>query len=288
MKKNWKIYAFTTILFWGIWGALIELPQESGFPATLGYTVWAITMIPCSILALKLVNWKIDIRKKTIANGLFIGLTGAGGQLILFEALKEGPAYLIFPIVSLNPAITIILSIIFLKENTNTKKWIAISLAILATVLLSYQVPTSEQKYNTIDWLPLTLLTSILWGAQALVMKSSSQSSNSENIFLYMTLSGILLIPIALYMTDFSSYINWGLKGPYLAGAIQIMNAIGALTLVYSFRYGKAIIVAPTVALAPVLTIILSLLIHNTIPNWIVTAGLILSTFVIYTLAKED
>ena len=41
---------------------------------------------------------------------------------------------------------------------------------------------------------------------------------------------------------------------------IQILNAVGALMIVYAFRYGKAIIVSPlTNAVAPVITIIISL-----------------------------
>ena len=36
---------------------------------------------------------------------------------------------------------------------------------------------------------------------------------------------------------------------------IQILNAVGALTLVYAFRYGKAIVVSPLInAGAPLLT----------------------------------
>ena len=59
---------------------------------------------------------------------------------------------------------------------------------------------------------------------------------------------------------DFSSPINWGLQGPYLAAATQILNSVGALCLVYAFRYGKAIIVSPlTNAGGPVITVIISL-----------------------------
>ena len=85
----------------------------------------------------------------------------------------------------------------------------------------------------------------------------------AESIFFYMALTGLLLIPIALYMTDFTNYrtaINWGFQGPYLTAMIQILNSVGALLIVYAFRYGKAIIVSPlTNAGAPVVTVIISL-----------------------------
>ena len=49
--------------------------------------------------------------------GSIIGILGAGGQLLLFQALKDGPAYIVFPLISLYPILTIALSMIFLKEN---------------------------------------------------------------------------------------------------------------------------------------------------------------------------
>ena len=106
--RPWLIYAIVTTVFWGIWGALIELPQKAGFPATLGYVVWALTMIPPALVALKIINWKLEFDKKSILLGCLIGFTGAGGQLVLFQALRTGPAYLVFPFISLSPVITII------------------------------------------------------------------------------------------------------------------------------------------------------------------------------------
>ncbi|MBE8723263.1 DMT family transporter [Sphingobacterium pedocola] len=286
MKQHWKLYALTTIIFWGIWGAFIEIPEKAGFPATLGYSVWALTMIPCAIVAIALSGWKLDFRKKSIIQGCIIGLTGAGGQLLLFEALKDGPAYLIFPIISLNPVITVVMSTTLLKETTTRKRWTGIILAFVAILFLSYQESETNTERGYV-WLALALAVSLMWGIQAFVMKSANNRMSSENIFFYMTLTGLMLIPIAVGMTDFKQPINWGLSGPYLAAGIQILNAIGALTLVYALRYGKAIIVVPAVALAPVITIVISLIWYATLPHWIILCGLVLAVIVIYILAEE-
>jgi len=139
--RPWLIYAIVTTVFWGIWGALIEIPEKSGFPATLGYAVWALTMIPPALVALKIINWKLEFDKKSIFLGCLIGFTGAGGQLVLFQALRTGPAYLVFPFISLSPVITIILSYVFLKERASRKGWIGIVFALIAIIFLSYQPP---------------------------------------------------------------------------------------------------------------------------------------------------
>ena len=286
--RPWLIYAIVTTTFWGVWGALIEVPEKAGFPATLGYAVWALTMIPPALVALKIINWKLEHDKKSIILGCIIGFTGAGGQLVLFQALRTGPAYLVFPFISLSPVITIILAFIFLKERASKKGWLGIAFAIIAIILLSYQPPNDANSSGYI-WIILSLIVFLAWGLQAYVMRFANQTMKAESIFFYMTVTGLLLIPFALIMTDFSQNINWGFDGPYLTAIIQILNAIGALTIVYAFRYGKAIIVSPmTNAVAPVITIIISLLIYQVIPHPVIITGMIIALVSILLMAVED
>ncbi len=286
--KPWLIYALITTVFWGVWGALIEIPEKAGFPATLGYVVWALTMIPPAIVALKIIKWKLEVDKKSILLGSLIGFTGAGGQLILFQALRTGPAYLVFPFISMSPVITIILSFIFLKERASRKGWIGIVLALMAIILLSYQPPNDANSTGFL-WIILALIVFAAWGLQAFIMRFANQTMKAESIFFYMMVTGLLLIPFAILMTDFSQNINWGFKGPYLAAIIQILNSIGALTIVFAFRYGKAIIVSPmTNAVAPVITIILSLIIYQVIPHPITITGMIIALISISLMAIED
>jgi hypothetical protein len=46
MQSTWLTYALITTLLWGVWGAFTGLPAAHGFPDTLIYVVWALTMIP--------------------------------------------------------------------------------------------------------------------------------------------------------------------------------------------------------------------------------------------------
>ena len=56
--------------------------------------------------------------------------------------------------------------------------------------------------------------------------------------------------------------------------------------MVYAFRYGKVIVVSPMInALAPVITIILSLLLYRVIPDKVVVAGMALAAMAFYLLA---
>ena len=283
--KPWLAFALITTIFWGVWGALIEIPEKAGFPATMGYIVWALTMIIPAIVALKIIGWKLETNKKAILHGLYIGLSGAAGQLILFQALRSGPAYLVFPFVSLSPLVTILLSLWLLKEKASVKSWIGIVIALIAIPLLSYQPAEHGQKFGFL-WIILALAVFLLWGMQAYFMKVANNHMKAESIFFYMMISSLALIPLAIFMTDFRQEINWGFKGPYLAAGIQILNSIGALFIVYAFRYGKAIIVSPlTNAGAPVITIIISLLIYGVFPHTVILSGMLLAVIAIFLLA---
>src|SRR6266487_4147084 len=135
--KPWLAFALITTIFWGVWGAFIEIPEKAGFPATMGYMVWSLTMIIPAVVALKIIHWKLETSKKAILYGLLIGISGSVGQLILFQALRTGPAYLVFPFVSLSPLVTILLSLWILNEKASIKSWAGILIALTAIPLLA-------------------------------------------------------------------------------------------------------------------------------------------------------
>ena len=287
-SRLWLLYAIVTTTFWGVWGAFIEVPERAGFPATLGYSVWALTMIPPALVALRLAGWHLDRDRRSILLGSAAGLLGAGGQLVLFQALTVGPAYIVFPLISLSPVVTILMSLVFLREKASVRGWVGIVLAVLAVPLLSYQPPQNGGVEGYL-WLVLAIGVFLAWGLQAYVIKFANQSMSAESVFFYMMATGLVLVPVAVAMTDFSQPINWGLEGPWLAAAIQVLNAVGALCLVFAFRHGKAIIVSPmTNALAPVLTVLISLAIYAVVPHNITIAGMVMAIVSAFLMAIEE
>ena len=287
MESNiWLVYAIITTLFWGVWGAFIEAPEKRGFPATLGYVVWSLTMIPCAVVALALVGWELETDPRSVLLGCTAGLLGAAGQLVLFQTLRKGPAYLVFPVVALSPVVSVALSVLLLGETASARAWAGIVLALVAIPLLAYQPPDRSSPVKGYLWLAMAIGVMFAWGIQAIVLRFANQTVSSEGIFFYMMATGVALAPVAILMTDFKQDINWGLSGPWLAAGIQVLNSVGALMMVYAFRYGKVIIVSPMInALAPVITIVLSLLLYRVIPNKVVTAGMMLAAAAFYLLS---
>jgi uncharacterized membrane protein len=286
-SRAWLAYALVTTGFWGVWGAFTGVPANHGFPETLIYAVWAVTMIPPALLALRRVGWRLQHDARAVCYGALIGLLGAGGQMLLFHAVRTGPAYLIFPVISLSPVVTVVLSLALLRERTGKLGALGIVLALCSLPLFDYSGGSSASAYGQLWFLP-ALGVLVAWGVQAFFMKLANATMDAESIFFYMTITGLLLIPVAIAMTDFSMPINVGWDGPYLTAAIQILNSIGALTLVYAFRYGKAIVVSPlTNAGAPLITAVLSIVLLGTSPTATKLIGIALALIAALFLAIE-
>jgi len=283
--RAWLVNALITVVLWGVWGAFSDQSAKHGFPDTLVYCIWALTMIPPAFIALRMGGNKLELSGKAIAYGMAIGLLGAGGQMVLFYALTRGPAYLIFPIISLSPLVTIVMSFALLGERTGKLGIIGIVLALIALPIFNY-APADGASAAGSEWFILALIVLLCWGVQAYFMKSANNYMSAEGIFFYMMVAGLILIPVAWLLTDQSHPINWGWTG--MTAVIQVLNAIGALTLVYAFRYGKAIIVAPlSNAGAPLATAVISLIALGVMPGMLKVIGLVLALAASVLLAIE-
>jgi len=142
IKNTWLLYAVLVTVFWGVWGATTEL---SKLPGTIIYIIWSVTMIIPAIIALNSIRWKVEKDTRSIFWGVLIGFTGAGGQLILFTgAIENGPAYLIFPIISLSPIVTILLSLLFLKEKASKKGCLEFYLLLPPYLFYHIRMPITE------------------------------------------------------------------------------------------------------------------------------------------------
>jgi drug/metabolite transporter (DMT)-like permease len=288
-SRSWITYAALLILSWGVWGAFSGLPtNEYGYPDEMVYVIWAFTMLIPAFFALR--GTVFDRRPVAAGYGLLIGLTGAGGQLLLFKALTMGPAYIIFPVIALSPAITVLMAVVLLRERLTRLAMVGAVLALAAIVLFS--ISSGDGTVGEGPWLLLAVLVCVAWGVQAYFMrKAATIGVNDGTTFGWMTISGLLLVPVALVMAGgLPSGAPW--QAPTLAAGTQLLNAIGALFLVMALSRGKASIVAPTTnALAPVLTIVLSLLVYQTLPSLFAGIGIVLalvgSTLMVYSDEKR-
>jgi len=289
---RWAILTAISTLLFGVNAAFIEIPEKfvhPPFPMTLGYVVWSLTMMLCAAIALQRIGWKLQGGRTALAYGYANGLLGAGGTLLMFHALRDGPAYIIIPIVSLYPVVTVSLAATLLRERAGRPAIIGIVLALVSIALLSMQEPGSTPIRGWM-WLVWSLLALAMFGTQGWLIKASAGALNEETLFFYMAFGAVLLGPAAVGMTDFSQTLNWGLSGPWLTAAIQLPNAVAALLVIYAYRdrEGKVIIISPVVGLYPLVTIVLSLLVYQRVPNLRTICGMAMALIAILLITVTE
>ena len=148
-------------------------------------------------------GWKLPTDRRSVLLGAVIGLTGAGGQMLLFHAVHTGPTYLIFPLIALSPVVTIALSLLWLQERTTLHR--RARDPDCARRPAAIRLPAGSGPERPRRRLVLySLIILAAWGVQAFFIKLANRSMSAEGIFFYMTLMGLALVPVALWMTDFS------------------------------------------------------------------------------------
>ena len=286
-QHNWLLYAIITMITWGIWGAFSD---QTTLPKTMVYVIWALSMIPCAIVALINIKFKWDVRPKAALLSMGVGLLGAGGQLVLFLALDYAPAYLVMPMISVAPIVTVLLSATFLKEKVSKLGIVGIVLAFVA--LICFALPdNTDGAVSSWIWIVYASVVFICWGVQAFVMKlANNNTPDAESVFVYMAISAVVLIPVALIMGKNSGEAITAEAWPELTKVffVQILNAIGAFTLVYANRYGKAMVIAPLAdACAPVIMCVISLILYAAVPTVPQYIGIVAAISCVLIFSRE-
>ncbi|WP_456417438.1 EamA family transporter [Methanocaldococcus sp.] len=100
---------------------------------------WIVVNIVGIILSIFIIiKYKVMITdQKIIMYAIISAILVVVGSLILYYALYKGKASIVVPISSIGPAITIILSILFLKESLTTTQMIGVFLILVGIILLS-------------------------------------------------------------------------------------------------------------------------------------------------------
>ena len=160
-------------------------------------------------------------------------------------------------------------------------------MALLALPLFEYSKHEASNDYGVL-WFVLAILVLVAWGVQAYFIKLANKNTDGESIFFYMTVTAILLIPLALFMTDFSSGIDFGSNDILITAGIQVLNSVGALFLVFAYRYGKAIVVSPLInAGSPLMTAVISMILVSVIPSTTKIIGIVFALVAALLLAIE-
>jgi len=124
------------IILWGLWAFLFKIgSDEIGIKNALFYAY-----LTGAIISLAIVSYSFPGKFETSKGVIFIILAtivGFAGTIIWYFALEKYRASIITPFTALYPVVTVLLSILILKEKIYLINAIGILLALLAGIFLS-------------------------------------------------------------------------------------------------------------------------------------------------------
>lgn len=123
------------IFFWGLWGFFSKLStQKIGLQVMIWNQLISVILIIIFLLLRHELPPKIDLLG--IIFGLLAGLTITLGSIAFYSLLDKYPAGFLVTITSLYPAVTVLLSLIFLREKLDTPRIVGIILAFASLIFL--------------------------------------------------------------------------------------------------------------------------------------------------------
>jgi transporter family protein len=132
------LYSVMAIIAWGLWGVLIKYATMRGMTGIAVYIV--ASLAPLLVIPWIYLAYKPEIPLTgSILIIITAGVFGTLGYLFVIKALEKASAGTIIAMTSIYPAVTFILSYLFLGENADPKKVVGIVLALTGVILLSIE-----------------------------------------------------------------------------------------------------------------------------------------------------
>ena len=133
---SYTILIVLTILGWGVGSVCYKVANDNLHPIMVSTIVTAIYVVFTPVIFL------VSKFPKTVnTNGVIFAIAGglcmAVGSLAYFFALKKGAAGEVTTITALYPAVTLALSMCFLREQITFRQGIGIILALVSFIFLS-------------------------------------------------------------------------------------------------------------------------------------------------------
>jgi drug/metabolite transporter (DMT)-like permease len=290
---RWLRYSLLAMLAYGVWGAVSSLESENVSALTL-QIVSTIGLFPVAlVLAFSRNLGRGANRSRGILLALLTGMLGGTGNLTLYEALRiGGKASVVFPLTGMYPLVTIVVARFLLRERLNRVQALGIALALAAVYLFSAQlsVQTGSPRFSgwhdlLSSWMLYALLTLVLFGMSCITQKFATRYISDELSTIFFAI-GFIPLALVIWVAGRPSW-NLGARDWVLGIVVGLLMAIGTLALFAAFRWGKASVVTPFVALYPLVTVILAVVFLNERLDSIKIAAIAIALIAGMALSKE-
>ena len=138
--NRWILYAILTAVFTSTTTVLSKIGIENTNTTLITFLRTVVVLIILTTITLFKKKYKYikDIKKRSWLFIILSGLSTSLSWLFYFKALALGEASIVFPIEKLSLVVSILISIIFLKEKVSKKQIAGIIIIIIGTSLLFF------------------------------------------------------------------------------------------------------------------------------------------------------
>lgn len=252
------VFALIAFFGWGvgdIFGTLAT--RRLGSLSTSAWSMAAGVLI--SILFIPLIQNTIqNLTLSILVINILLGLIFLLGLICFNEGLRVGNPSLVGTIAASFAAVSVVLSVIFLKEKISTNQMFSILLIFLGLILSSIRTTSKKSKNTSLAGIIFAFVTMITWGIYYAFIKIPV-----ENIgWFWPQLITLSLFPVVFY---FMSFRGEKVQMPSLkhnALFLVLINGflVGGGEFAYNFAIsnGYTTIVAPIAGSYPILFVILA------------------------------
>jgi uncharacterized membrane protein len=248
---TWFMYALSAAILWGIAQVLIKKGFENTSPLFNNFlsTIFSfLIFIPFALIGG--VNWII------LPKILFLVFLAAAPNFIYYYTANKGEISLTGTLMATYPIFTILLSALFLGEQTSVCQKLAILIIIIGSFLISKPKKFSLKLESWVVW---GIVSSIIIGFADFMGKVTLMRANVYT-FMFAFSIGYVVSLIITYIFDKNGRkfpkINDRKIIPTLIGTF--MMELGVLLLYLGLSVGKASLVSPISSSYVALTVILA------------------------------
>lgn len=134
--STWFVPSLAALILYGVWGYWGT--RASDFINPLSITFYSsLGVLISGVIALILLGFKPELSIKGGAYGLLNGLASGIACIFFIFALRNGPTMPVVLVTSMYPMITLILCMVFLKQELSIKQGIGMVFALASLILFA-------------------------------------------------------------------------------------------------------------------------------------------------------
>ncbi|MEF2245541.1 MULTISPECIES: EamA family transporter RarD [unclassified Paenibacillus] len=228
MKKG-IMYAVITYLCWGLLPLYWRLFESMSAPEILSHRIlWSFIFVALLVTVVKrwkhmraaIADWKSKLA--VVLCALFI----SANWLIFIWAVNQHQVLETSLGYYMNPLISVLFAVIFLKERLNVGQWLAIGLAAIGVLWMAIQ-------YGHVPWIALSL--AISFACYGLAKKAAKL-----DVLLGLTWETMIVFPIALFYLIFVHSNHTATIGQLSTASLILLLLAGVATALPLFWFAKA------------------------------------------------